>query len=1130
MNQQPGLPQLPPNPEPRFSRKTIISLVIIIFLLIALPVLLYLSQHTQIWRPKANTSSKPSPCGNLGDVNLDGQISAADTNLIGIYLTEMQTLTAEQQSRADTDGNSQVQEADVALIDRYISGHITTFPACPPPRGASGDFWADIVLGKRGFGEVSPLEVVDDKVHAPGGIIVDRFTVPSGHPGRAYIWDSGNNRILGLDLQECYSKPAGQRCKANIVIGQPSANDYGACNQDSSFQKYPNRSKASASTLCGIYDGSHTILEDKSAANMYVDNQGNLYVPDANNNRVLKYLSPFTTDTVADEVWGQDNFLGNECNKTGNRVLRNFPNATSSSLCFMADDTGSYGSGVALDNQGNLWVADGGNSRVLRFPKDASGNISKTADLVLGQPNFTSRTTGGGLNQMYAPIALRFDSQGKLYVADAGSDEPNNKRILVFNPPFTSGMNASGTFGTGFARKDPGGFAWDRNPMEIELDPQGRGIWTFENVGWEGVIKLWSFDGTTVTTQFTVGARGIGSIGFDNLGNILYSSYTQANVYHYTPQSNGNYVFNRYLFSPPDGYNLLTPRRFIPTAWTGVAVAGNQLIVSDSRLLFWNLGSNYDLSVLSNGKTPDGYVGASSFTNVPNPQYSQLKSDASNRVWAAKTDSIVVYQAPLTTGTSPIKTITSPLNVLGGGQVTFDSTKGVWGLAPTTDGQFLWVSQPYKHRVFRVRNPLSDNPMVDVILGQIEVNGIYCNRNPNDPANTNAWAVPNPSFVSANTLCYPGAISLDKQNNLYVSDHYIEIAGNKRLLMFSANNFLANNSSVTFAPNASKEFSGSATFEPAFDSTNRMVIGFNPYTNNRFLQYFNPSNTTFVPDGRLEDFYNWPVALTFDYYDNLYAYDANRGQVRIYKNPFNNPSPPPMPISKLSPCPPIGDVDNDGYVTNIDALAVLKIVAKLDPYKNPTEDQLRRANVDTRNNNVTSVDSLIIKRYLGGLETTFRACAQPPPTPNPTTTPSPSPSPNASRLTVNTTCSGLDTSYPSNHVDLTITGTVIPPTNNTTNGVWMTVTDQSSNNTAFTTYYGSLGQFSVNSSYHDSIINIRGTSLKLMGDGRNYLIGAYMGPYTYNIPTLTNPFYQTNFSVTCPFASPSPSTGRYPIN
>lgn len=36
------------------------------------------------------------------------------------------------------------------------------------------------------------------------------------------------------------------------------------------------------------------------------------------NHRVLNYNSPFTTDTIADEVWGQADFFGNLCNRVTN--------------------------------------------------------------------------------------------------------------------------------------------------------------------------------------------------------------------------------------------------------------------------------------------------------------------------------------------------------------------------------------------------------------------------------------------------------------------------------------------------------------------------------------------------------------------------------------------------------------------------------------------------------------------------------------------------------------------------------------------------------------------------------------------------------------------------------------------
>ena len=116
----------------------------------------------------------------------------------------------------------------------------------PPVRGVAGDLWADVIIGKPDFSEFTPYEVVPFKVFNPGGVTVDR----SVSPGRAYIWDSGNSRILGIDLARCYANES--PCRADIVIGQPSGFDHSACNGDSGFQRYPDRAPASAATLCGI--------------------------------------------------------------------------------------------------------------------------------------------------------------------------------------------------------------------------------------------------------------------------------------------------------------------------------------------------------------------------------------------------------------------------------------------------------------------------------------------------------------------------------------------------------------------------------------------------------------------------------------------------------------------------------------------------------------------------------------------------------------------------------------------------------------------------------------------------------------------------------------------------------------
>ena len=189
-------------------------------------------------------------------------------------------------------------------------------------------------IGKRDFGEISPREVVPYKLSSPGGMALDQ-----AH-NQAYVWDSGNNRILRFDLELCLEK---QPCQPNLVIGQPSGSDFGSCNRDASFLFFPQRNRADAKSICSIAENTITTLEDKSLANMAVDTYGNLYVPDIYNNRVLKYNLSTDDDGVADDIWGQLNFEDNLCNQSG--LYGEIPDPAANTLC-MANLAG-----VALDQE-----------------------------------------------------------------------------------------------------------------------------------------------------------------------------------------------------------------------------------------------------------------------------------------------------------------------------------------------------------------------------------------------------------------------------------------------------------------------------------------------------------------------------------------------------------------------------------------------------------------------------------------------------------------------------------------------------------------------------------------------------------------------------------------------------------
>ena len=151
--------------------------------------------------------------------------------------------------------------------------------------------------------------------------------------------------------------------------------------------------------------------------------------------------------------------------------------------------------------------------------------------------------------------------------------------------------------------------------------------------------------------------------------------------------------------------------------------------------------------------------------------------------------------------------------------------------------------------------------------------------------------------------------------------------GNRRLLIFPAEATPTDNSSAVFAPSASKIFthfndsqlvfsewneSGplerltplayAATWEPAFDSTNRMVVGYNAYGSPRFVGvYDDPNGPDMLPTAYLYDFGSMPFAAAFDENDNLYVGYLNRARVLIYRNPFNNAPRPATPSASVPP-------------------------------------------------------------------------------------------------------------------------------------------------------------------------------------------------------------------------------------
>src|SRR5947207_12942818 len=100
--------------------------------------------------------------------------------------------------------------------------------------------------------------------------------------------------------------------------------------------------------------------------------------------------------------------------------------------------------GVAVEGNGNLYVADRNNNRILFFPSGAASGAAATK--VFGQSNFTSSGSGTTASTLHFAHGVAVDGSGNLFIGDS-----NNCRVLFWPSGAASGSAGTELFGqTGF--------------------------------------------------------------------------------------------------------------------------------------------------------------------------------------------------------------------------------------------------------------------------------------------------------------------------------------------------------------------------------------------------------------------------------------------------------------------------------------------------------------------------------------------------------------------------------------------------------------------------------------------------------------------------------------------------------
>ncbi len=266
-------------------------------------------------------------------------------------------------------------------------------------------------------GSGAPNLVEGRELNGPQSIAVDT----SVSPPIVYVSDTGNNRVLafkngtGLSKGNFADKVIGQRDLLTTNAQGPGSGLSSGLNQPTGIT---------------------------------VDKNGNLYVIDSGNQRILRYPKPMSQTS---DLLPVDLVIGQRAVSSGTQP--NEGSATpSAKTIFVAVPSNGLNSSLALDPSGNLWVADTQNNRVLRFPAQnlTANTVEPTADVVLGQNDFATRSqpnppqnTPAALykGSTLQPTAVAVDSQGRLYVADTAG------RVMYYPGPFNSGVFASRILG-----------------------------------------------------------------------------------------------------------------------------------------------------------------------------------------------------------------------------------------------------------------------------------------------------------------------------------------------------------------------------------------------------------------------------------------------------------------------------------------------------------------------------------------------------------------------------------------------------------------------------------------------------------------------------------------------------------
>ncbi len=405
--------------------------------------------------------------------------------------------------------------------------------------------------------------------------------------------------------------------------------------------------------------------------------------------------------------------------------------------------------GVAVDSNGNIYVGDVNNHRVIRID-GATKNSSVLAGT--GSSGFSGDGGAATSAQLNEPYGVAVDSSGNVYIADTGNRRIRRVTISTGNISTFAGTGASGNHN---AFRTSATFSWI---YDVAADSSNNLYMADRS---NSLVRLLTASTGQVSNFFgpQIGGRSLGApegVGLDSSGNLWVTNQTNHHVFKRTSAGTGSHFAGSLTFGPGfggDGFAATSARLSQPR--DAAADSSGNVYIADSgnhRIRRVDTSGNISTFAGTGAASSTGDGGAASSATLNSPE--KLALDSSDNIYIGETNGNRVRKIDTAGIISTIAGL-GPTAVGDGGAAASASLNLPSGAAADAAGN-IYIADATNNRIRKI----------DASTGNIStIAGTGTAGNTGDGA-----------AATSATLSSPYGVALDSDGNVYIAD-----TGNNRV-------------------------------------------------------------------------------------------------------------------------------------------------------------------------------------------------------------------------------------------------------------------------------------------------------------------------------------------------------------